>query len=484
MSLSEELVRPAPTADGDDVDRFMAEPAAYFGHSATEMHSIPRAKMDALQNETISRRFKAAYEHIPMVKKLADGQGVSSVDRVEDVVPLLFEHTMYKSYPISLLGNRRFDMLTGWLNKLTSVDLSKVDVKGCDSIDGWLDAVFDQSGLDVMTSSGSTGTMSFLPRTAQDYAKGLRSNRVTELQTFGQAPTDTALNGVFHVIWPNYADGHVSSFRSGQYQKAAMAGGREDHFHPLYHEKGSSDLMWLAAQMRAAAARGDASRIEAPPSLLARREELAKQQAGMQGRQQSFIGEVAEQLKGQLVYCIGPTYPLWQVAQRGMDKGATCEFAPGSFIGTAGGAKGMPLPADWEDTVSTFFGTRVQRFYGMSEIRGLHKMCSEGHYHVQPWVVPFVLDPDTSELKPRTGLQKGRAAFFDLSVGGNWGGLISGDEVEIHFSEPCKCGQSTVHILGGIQRYSEKNGGDDKITCAATPQAHSEALEYLTGFGE
>src|SRR5207253_9613531 len=131
-----------------------------------------------------------------------------------------FDHTVYKSYPVSLLGARRFDVLTGWLNKLTSVDLSRVDTKGCDSIDGWLDTVFDQAGLDVMTSSGSTGTMSFLPRTPGDYAKGLRSNRVTELQSFGQPPSEAALNGVFHVIWPNYADGHVSSFRSGQYHKA------------------------------------------------------------------------------------------------------------------------------------------------------------------------------------------------------------------------------------------------------------------------
>jgi hypothetical protein len=32
-----------------------------------------------------------------------------------------------------------------------------------------------------------------------------------------------------------------------------------------------------------------------------------------------------------------------------------------------------------------------------------------------------------------------------------------------------------------IERLSEKRGGDDKINCAAAPQAHAEAMNYLLG---
>jgi hypothetical protein len=32
-----------------------------------------------------------------------------------------------------------------------------------------------------------------------------------------------------------------------------------------------------------------------------------------------------------------------------------------------------------------------------------------------------------------------------------------------------------------IQRLSELQGGDDKITCAAQPAAHAEAMDFLTG---
>jgi hypothetical protein len=59
-----------------------------------------------------------------------------------------------------------------------------------------------------------------------------------------------------------------------------------------------------------------------------------------------------------------------------------------------------------------------------------------------------------------------------------WGGFISGDEVTADWS-PCQCGRTTPHLEGRIERYSEKQGGDDKITCAASDEAHGAALEML-----
>lgn len=34
-----------------------------------------------------------------MVRKLADNEGVGDIKTFDDIVPLLFDHTMYKSYP-------------------------------------------------------------------------------------------------------------------------------------------------------------------------------------------------------------------------------------------------------------------------------------------------------------------------------------------------------------------------------------------------
>ncbi len=483
MSQSASATLQPAAPEQDDVTRFMSDPASFFEHSITRMHSIPRHRMDELQATALSRRFAEQAERIPMVGKLAANQGIKRIDDVEAVVPLLFEHTMYKSYPVSFLGKRRFDQLTIWLNKITAADLSKIDATGCDSIDGWLDFLAEETGLDAVTTSGSTGTMSFIPRLKSDMELCFRAQRVSEVQKFGAPLSATALSGLYHVIWPTFSDGHLMSFRSGQYLKKILGGGREDHFHPLYPERGSADLMWLGAQLRAAAAKGDASRVDVPPSLLARRGELERQQAGMAASQVSFITELSETLRGSRVCCMYPSYPLHQVAARGLERGLRCEFAPESTIGSAGGAKGMPLPADWVEQVQEFFGIeRLDRYYGMSELTGLFKMCRSGRYHAQPWIIPFLLDPDTSRLLPRNGVQKGRAAFFDIGITGHWGGIITGDELEIDFTSPCSCGQTTVHMADHVVRYSEKRGGDDKITCAATPQAHADALDYLTSF--
>jgi hypothetical protein len=60
-----------------------------------------------------------------------------------------------------------------------------------------------------------------------------------------------------------------------------------------------------------------------------------------------------------------------------------------------------------------------------------------------------------------------------------WGGFISGDEVTISH-DPCPCGRTTAHLARQIERYSDKRGGDDKITCVAAEDAHRAALEFLT----
>jgi len=35
-----------------------------------------------------------------------------------------------------------------------------------------------------------------------------------------------------------------------------------------------------------------------------------------------------------------------------------------------------------------------------------------------------------------------------------------------------------------IRRYSESEGGEDKITCAGAPDAHSRALDFITRVAE
>src|ERR1700754_3024811 len=102
------------TVPPSQLESLLADPAALCGMSYTQLHSIPRPELDSLQREGLVLRFTQQVDRIAMLQRLASRQAITRIDELDDVVPLLFEHTMYKSYPVSLLQRQRFDMLTGW----------------------------------------------------------------------------------------------------------------------------------------------------------------------------------------------------------------------------------------------------------------------------------------------------------------------------------------------------------------------------------
>jgi hypothetical protein len=171
---------------------------------------------------------------------------------------------------------------------------------------------------------------------------------------------------------------------------------------------------------------------------------------------------------------------LHNMAKAGLARGLENVFAADSYITTTGGAKGMVQPEGWREDILRFTGAKVlHEAYSMSEVLASHLRCEHGHYHFAPTVIPYLLDPDTGRPLPRHGRHTGRAAFFDLNAEMRWGGFITGDEITIEWDELCACGQPSRYVVGAIQRYSEKNGGDDKITCAATEGSLREAMDFL-----
>ena len=102
----------------------MDDPINFFGQSYTQMHSIDRDELESLQRQAMAIRFQQHYQSIEMLRKLADRLGITALNEFNDVVPLFFSHTAFKSYPAALIDKKRFDLMTKWLDKLTSYDLS------------------------------------------------------------------------------------------------------------------------------------------------------------------------------------------------------------------------------------------------------------------------------------------------------------------------------------------------------------------------
>jgi hypothetical protein len=462
-------------------DTFMNDPIEYFDHSITRMHTIPRDELESLQREAMRRRFADHRENVETVRNLADRLEIKEVREFDDLPPLFFAHTAFKSYPASLLDKKRFDLMTGWLQKLTTKDLSGVDCADCEGIDDWIERLDAGSELRVITSSGTTGTISIIPKDEHGGFYNMKLWRLFLFQTFGKEPTREELEPVVDVIWPNYAKGKLGHLRMVELLKREFTGNDESRFHALYSDAISTDLMFLASKLRAAASRGELDRVEIDPKLLARKAEFEAMEAKRPEEMKAFFARMTAELAGKRVFMTGTYTLMYELAKAGLERGVKHVFAKNSAILTGGGTKGHVLPQDYMEVIKDFLGVdRIQEGYGMSEISALHWACDEGRYHVQPWVIPYVLDPDTSEPLPREGVQTGRAAFYDFLNQSHWGGIISGDEITVDWSTPCPCGLTSVPIAHDIMRYSEKQGvEDDRITCNATQDVHDEAVNFL-----
>ena len=304
-----------------------------------------------------------------------------------------------------LIDNKRFDLMTKWLDNLTSHDLSQVDIAGCQGLDDWIERLDEQTPLEVITSSGTTGTVSIIPKDKHGAREGMVLWKICLFQTFGTEPTDEQLNPEVDVIWPNYRQRQARTSADRQHDPARLHRRRRIKFHALYPGAIDTDLMFLASKMRAAASRGELDKLVIDPALAARKDEFIAMQLRQPQDLEEFFANITEKLRGKKVFMLGTYNLMYDVAKAGLDRGIRGVFAKDSAILTGGGNKGFVLPDNYIDVISEFLGVdRIQEGYGFSEQSAFHWGCSEGRYHVQPWVIPFILDPQTSEPLPRAGM--------------------------------------------------------------------------------
>jgi hypothetical protein len=453
------------------------DPPSFFGYSNRNAHRLPRERVDEMQLAVLQQRFAELRDRVPVLKAVAAEHGIDRIANLDEGANLVFPDSVYKSYPVSLLEKNRFDQLTKWLGRLTTTDVSKVDARGCDGIDSWLQALEDATGMQVVNSSGTSGAMTFLPRTRKDYRIVSDVFGMTSRDFNGIESVPDLRNEPWHSVYLGFRGGRSHAGRAATWVIDNFAGSK-DHFYPLYDMEMSSDVMFTAARIRRAEARGELDHLEVNPVLKARQGEFeAIQKSTAQAMDRIF--EKLISLKGEKVYIAGMTGALVELSHRGLERGYRQMFGSACIVQCGGGSKGSKLPENWEESVLEFTGAnRIGQYYGMTEVTMIASKCGEGHYHIPPWVVPYVLDPEMGGKLPREGVQTGRAAFFDLVPQTYWGGIATGDEVTVDWN-PCACGRTSVHIHPGIRRFSERTGADDKITCAAADDAHAAAIEFL-----
>ena len=467
-----------------DPAKFGTQPDTMVWQSWTDTYSIPWPRVQEIQLEALQTRFRQMVEKIPVLATLAEEQGVKKIERIEDGAPLLFPHSFYKSYPLSFIEKARYDRLTQWLDNLTVHDLSLANTDGIDTIDAWVALLDRDTPVRLIHTTGTSGKFSFFPRSLLDYPSVMRNWRLG-FEGFGGEPDAKPVEGLetIPVIGTGYRKGAVGICRMLDAFVDHMFDGDESMVISLNPGRLSVDILSLGARILAAEAKGESGLLQIPPELMARRDKFIEEQKSAPERTKVFFASMAERFAGQRVIALGSWLQLFDMAEGGRANGLDHVFSSDTLVWTAGGTKGRKLPADYKVQTAAFYGVpKIYEAYGMSEINVMMPLCPHGHYHVAPWTIAYVLEPRTGVPFPRTGKQTGRLGLIDLVTESRWGGVLSGDNVTLHWGEdrPCRCGRIGPYLEDNVRRLSEMEGGDDKVACAGAPEAVDKALSFLS----
>jgi len=93
-----------PTASLRDVDADLLgkHPELYPDLTVTQQYGIPYETVMDIQLAVLRERFDTLVHKVPVLAKLAESQGIGAIDDIPGAAPLLFPHSIYKSYPVSL----------------------------------------------------------------------------------------------------------------------------------------------------------------------------------------------------------------------------------------------------------------------------------------------------------------------------------------------------------------------------------------------
>jgi hypothetical protein len=449
---------------GENVDRLVACMAKGGGYA------IPAAEIRETQIAAMNERLQEQGNAIKLVAMRAKEAGITEIRSLADAVQLLLPHTAFKSYPESFVTDKRWDRLTRWLGTVSAYPTDDVDLAGITDIDQWVERL-GQTGHFVSCSSGTTGKSAMLNASQTDL-------------------DFTARDGIAAVEWG-------SDIRRGDMRTLAGSGGAVAYT-PRNAAMGMAlmqafvDLTTMPAPsgappvtigsitkmitLRKAIADGTAR-----PSEIAEFEaESDLRQKALETAGQRALDDVIAK-RGEKLYLTGMWSSLYAMAVAVRERGFSAkDFHPENGVFLGGGLKRAQLPDDYREYVYETFNLQprfIYQMYGMQELNTSMPRCQVGgRYHLPVWLVALPLNKDGDALADGIdgGRVEARAAFFDLSMDGRWGGVITGDRIEIDFS-PCACGSPSPSIGDNIARYADLEG-DDKIGCAGTVDAYVRGL--------
>jgi hypothetical protein len=430
---------------------------------AKDCFDIAPDELLPVQLQAANERLQSQIQTIPLLANRAESGGVDEIKTPADLVPLLFAHTTYKTYAERWLNEGQWDRMGRWLATVSTRPVDGLDTAGVQTLDDWIKRL-ETVGHYLSCSSGTTGKPAMLSCTEGDIELSARINIESLLWATGLTRGE---DRKFLGLGPQFAAPREDAIRQ------AMVDCFSERYPP--YQFGDGEPITVGSMVDMITLRRKLADGTARPNEIAEFERIAAQRgADMETSAKKAVDAVIEARAVPLL-ATGMFATLYQIAEGIRAKGhGGDDFNPDNAMMVAGGLKGAVLPENYREYVLETLNVSEERLfhmYSMREINATFPLCQAGRYHISPWVIVLPLDAAGEQLLDAgTAEIEARAAFFDTSIEGRWGGVISGDRVSVSFA-PCQCGRQGPTVGRDITRYADLPGGD-KITCAGSIDAY------------
>ncbi len=394
-----------------------------------------------LREEAILLNHKRYFRGIPAYRSLAEDGGVDEdISDIEIIkTELMLSVDIFKSYDPAFIDNADWQRMTEWLKTIylgpLDGDYSKVK-----TLEEWIEILMTAE-LNIMTSSGTSGLYSFVPRD-MNTRMGLTINSSITFQP------------VFGKVLENISeyDAAILNFKSGS---AGVQAASSSIANIVQHSYFLYDMHMPAEAVRILqrGPRNDEEQkfIDEFNRVMTTEKDL---------RYEVMLDNIRQSVKkGQKILMQGTCYQLMELCRMSVKQGGMM-LPEGSVLLFGGGWKSFEGErigkADLLELINEAFGLKgdsAVEGYSMIEMNTMMTCCSEGRFHIPPLMEPVVFDED---LMPRDGAdQTGIFGFLDPFALSYPGFLISGDQITL-WHGPCACGRKGYAIDGEIQRVAGK----------------------------
>src|SRR4051794_4177349 len=138
-------------------------------HLSGKPYEVALEELAALQIAAADEAFQAHRVQVSVLDRRARQVGIDQIRTLDDIVPLLFSHTTYKSYPLTFFTGGKWNLLLKWYDTLAGQSVADVDVSDVTDIDGFV-AALRAAGHITYVTSGTSGKCSLLNLSQPDLA--------------------------------------------------------------------------------------------------------------------------------------------------------------------------------------------------------------------------------------------------------------------------------------------------------------------------